>query len=244
MSEVDTELNRAREVFSFLDPPDIRYISSLTILPKVVEKFPPYTVLTRDFFLAVFDEAKEIHKMVAQEGEWVQVGVWKGGGALFFRALMEDWQLTSNLYLFDTFDGCRASTLSHPEDKVFTETLNLKDMTASYEDAAESLLERFGLRSNVFFCKGDIRDQNEFDVPEKISFLHLDVDFYEPTYSALNIFYDRVIENGVILIDDYYLDLVNCKQAVDSFIYERKLNDKIEIRKFSSFSVMIKKLRL
>ena len=37
----------------------------------------------------------------------------------------------------------------------------------------------------------------------KISFLHLDLDVYEPTKFVLNKLYNRVSKNGVILIDDY-----------------------------------------
>ena len=37
----------------------------------------------------------------------------------------------------------------------------------------------------------------------KISFLHLDLDVYEPTKFVLNSLFSKVSKNGVILIDDY-----------------------------------------
>ncbi len=42
------------------------------------------------------------------------------------------------------------------------------------------------------------------DLPEtRWSFVHVDVDLYEPTYATLEYFYPRLVEGGVILCDDY-----------------------------------------
>ena len=37
----------------------------------------------------------------------------------------------------------------------------------------------------------------------KISLLHLDLDDYEPSFIALEYFYEKVTPGGIILIDDY-----------------------------------------
>ena len=34
-------------------------------------------------------------------------------------------------------------------------------------------------------------------------FVHIDVDIYEPTYACLEYFHPRMVEGGLIVIDDY-----------------------------------------
>jgi len=231
---------RSQEILSFLDPLDITELSTFEQLPEVIRCFPAHTLLTRDFFEEMLS-SHQIRGAIGGEGNWVQVGVWKGGGALFFRALMEDYGIDSELHLYDTFDGCRSEALTQPEDRRFSDALGLQHVSECYEESAVSLLERFSLNSKVVFHKGDITNPNDTIVPDKISLLHLDVDFYEPTLSALRLFYDRVVPGGTIIVDDYYLNLVNCRQAVDNFVLEKDIAEFIDMNRFSSFSLIMKK---
>ena len=74
----------------------------------------------------------------------------------------------------------------------------------------------------------------------RISFLHLDMDVFEPTKLVLNLLYSKIVKNGVILIDDY--NYVNgATKATKEFLrMHKKL--KIEKLKFNSrLSFIIKK---
>ena len=52
-------------------------------------------------------------------------------------------------------------------------------------------------------------------------FVHLDLDMYEPTYACLEYFYPRLVEGGVIVLDDYgFLDWPGCKAATDKWCEE------------------------
>jgi O-methyltransferase len=63
------------------------------------------------------------------------------------------------------------------------------------------------------------------DVQEKsFSFVHIDVDIYEPTRACLEFFYERTSEGGVIVCDDYgFTTCPGATRAVQEF-----LNDKSE----------------
>ena len=37
----------------------------------------------------------------------------------------------------------------------------------------------------------------------KFSFVHIDVDLYEPTHDSLSFFYERLVPGGIIVCDDY-----------------------------------------
>lgn len=59
----------------------------------------------------------------------------------------------------------------------------------------------------------------------KFSFLHVDVDLYDPTIDSLKFFYDRMTTGGIIMCDDY--GSVSCpgaKKAFDEFFADKQEN--------------------
>src|SRR5690606_21737898 len=125
--EMNPELKRCREVLDLIKPvsvpTDIRTIDDIrNSLPEA----PRYTLLPDDFFVAMMKDAALGNPLHA-EGDWVQVGVWRGGGALFLRAMMEDLGCKGRLHLFDTFDEIPIERLHHDKDIGFVEGLSLRD---------------------------------------------------------------------------------------------------------------------
>ena len=52
----------------------------------------------------------------------------------------------------------------------------------------------------------------------KFCFVHLDVDLYQPTLDSLTFFYEKMIQGGIILCDDYgFTTCPGAKKAMDSF---------------------------
>jgi O-methyltransferase len=64
-------------------------------------------------------------------------------------------------------------------------------------------------------------------IPDKISLLRLDTDWYESTKFELDNFYDKVSIGGIVIIDDYG-HWSGCKKAVDEFLL---IHPEIEIEK-------------
>ncbi len=83
---------------------------------------------------------------------------------------------------------------------------------------------------NFQLIKGDIKKTLpkflERNKKLKISFLHLDMDVYEPTKFALEYLFSKVSKNGIILIDDYK-NVKGATKATDSFL---KKNSKLKIK--------------
>ena len=65
-----------------------------------------------------------------------------------------------------------------------------------------------------------------------ISILRLDGDLYESTLIPLKFLYDKVVDGGIIIIDDWNLD--GCKKAVKKFIHHKK------IKMFNEIAYVIK----
>ncbi len=235
-------LNKSIEIIKYLNPIQLNELNSYEELTQIKSLFPAHTLLPEEFFKRMLEFVHT--ESYLGKGDWVQIGVWKGGGALFLKALIQDLKFVSKLHLFDTFEGWNEKTIHHSKDLSFIETLSdtSDSLKQGYLNNAIDLFNQFELNSNVEFIKSDVMDLKSIEIPPSISFLHIDVDFFEPIYASLTKFYDNVIQGGFIVIDDYYLNLVNCKEAVDLFIKQNQLENKIEVAQFTSFSLIIKKL--
>ena len=55
------------------------------------------------------------------------------------------------------------------------------------------------------------------NLPEKISILRLDTDFYSSTKIELEILYKRLVKGGILIIDDYG-HWKGVRKAVDEFV--------------------------
>ena len=74
----------------------------------------------------------------------------------------------------------------------------------------------------------------------KIALMHLDMDTYLVTKRILEKFYNSIVKNGIVLIDDYGVT-VGVTKAVDEFVKKRK---NIFLKKLSFYkqpSFIIKK---
>lgn len=77
--------------------------------------------------------------------------------------------------------------------------------------------------ANLIYVKGKVEDTLPVNKPAgKIALLRLDTDWYESTKHELNILFPMLVQNGVLIIDDYG-HWQGCRKAVDEYIQENKL---------------------
>jgi hypothetical protein len=89
-----------------------------------------------------------------------------------------------------------------------------------YKKVQNNLL-RFGINTekySVKLIKGLL--QETMHVTEPVVFAHIDVDWYEPVKVSLERIYPRLVENGVIILDDYF-DWGGCRKATDEFLRDK-----------------------
>lgn len=154
-------------------------------------------------------------------GDVVEVGVWKGGSVLsMLLSLLHFGDVGRRVHLYDTFDGMTPST----DVDVDRDGKSAVDLIAgdSFWSCVSPLDE---VRGNVLgvgypgelvcFHVGDIC-KTDF-VPDAIALLRLDTDWYESTRCELELFYDRVVSGGIVMVDDYG-HWRGCRKAVDEFL--------------------------
>lgn len=124
-------------------------------------------------------------------GEFWECGVYLGGSARLLAEILRPYP--QPLRLFDTYEGFPSVSDKdggYPKLGMFKDTSveSVRDFVA-----AEFATLHAGIIPNTFAGLESSR----------IAFAHIDVDLYEPTKAALEFILPRMVENGIIVIDDY-----------------------------------------
>ena len=145
------------------------------------------------------------------EGDIAEVGVYKGGSAEIIASNKNE---NKNLYLFDTFEGM-------PEvDEKFDNVHKKKDFNNTSYSSVCTGLSRY---KNVSIYKGIFPDDHSDKIKNnKFSLVHIDVDIYKSYIDCLNFFYPRMVDGGIIALDDYYAPTCKgAKLAIDEFFLDK-----------------------
>ncbi len=148
-------------------------------------------------------------------GDFVECGVWRGGSALAIALKLEQLGATDrNLWLFDTFAGMTAPGSSDVEASTGRTARELMNVTqvgdgnnvwayATIDDVRDTMSLANFPDERVRYVVGDVSKTLLANVPEAISLLRLDTDFYASTKIELEVLYPRVADRGLVIVDDY-----------------------------------------
>jgi O-methyltransferase len=148
-------------------------------------------------------------------GDILEVGVWRGGSGCIIATQSELSGSKARVYLCDTFSGVvKASN----EDPIYSGG----EHGDTSPDLVRSLVRHLGLH-NVEVLVGEFPDASGEDVEEReFKLCHLDVDVYGSTKGSAEWIWPRLVEGGVIVVDDYGGDRMDgVQRAVDEFAADR-----------------------
>ncbi len=168
-------------------------------------------------------------------GDFVECGVWKGGTAMIAaRAFLRCGGSDRKLYLYDTYEGM-PEIFKHdgglgagPFELAMNLTTWLRGghagvLYAPLEEVQRNMQSTGYPEENIRFVKGMVEHTIPGQVPDQISFLHLDSDLYQSTYHELAHLYPRLAKGGVLIIDDYG-SWKGSKMATDQYFEESKIS--------------------
>lgn len=167
------------------------------------------------------------------EGDYVECGVWKGGNILLFKKFLENEDtINRNIYAFDTFEGMTVPDKNDFEISTNNTAIKLlqKDKNketnvwgiCSLDQVKRNISKHTKDLKNINFVKGAVEktlNENK-NIPEKISLLRLDTDWYQSTRKELEVLYEKVSSGGIIIIDDYG-HWGGSRKAVDEFFSDK-----------------------
>jgi hypothetical protein len=188
----------------------------------IIQFVRPFTSTSPERIAALCDAVRYVERY-SIEGAILECGVWRGGSMMAAaRVLQQSGSTSRDLYLFDTFEGMTRPTdvdrdmegVSASDFMTNTETVRLQ---ASVDDVKENM-ERTGYPPElVHFVKGPVEQTVPGHAPDKIAVLRLDTDWYESTRHELAHLLPRVVDNGVLIIDDYG-HWQGARKAVDEYL--------------------------
>ena len=188
-----------------------------------------------EFFLFLELSLDYLFKRKRIEGDIVECGVFKGANCRFICDYLKSINKENiNIFLYDTFEGMPSA--SSIDTNIFTKknyNFYLKKMQKNNEvdnfykyeniDNVKKLLFQTNYNNNkIHFIKGLVEETIPKTIPNKISLLILDTDYYDSTKHELQHLYPLVEKGGIIIIDDYGT-WSGVKKAVDE--YFDNLND-------------------
>jgi hypothetical protein len=156
------------------------------------------------------------------DGDFVECGVYEGDMS---------WVLTEivdlrgrRMYLYDTFGGFSdkySSAADFPESPSF---FDVAQADYSRPEIHNRVLNRFSQKPYVNVIKGIVPDILSEVSPQRIAFLHLDMNAPTAERLALEALYDRISVGGVIVFDDYgWTVFRKQKDEADAFMLRQNL---------------------
>lgn len=149
-------------------------------------------------------------RALAFEGDFVECGTYKGTSARIIADYVDFASLDRRFYLYDLFE--------HSDD------MDHHDMPAHGKDLFGQVKKRFADLKNFTVIQGEVPKSFAQAVPEKIAFLHIDMNNADAEIGALDEMFDKVTPGAGIILDDYgWLRYREQKEAEDRFFADRGL---------------------
>jgi O-methyltransferase len=201
-------------------------------LLNIYEKVKPYTLTSKERVISLCEATQYVHKNNI-EGDIVECGVWRGGSMLAVAETLIICNNTSkSLYLYDTFDGMPPPSKNDTDMNGMKAEYLLKNASksdnksiwcyASLDDVKSVLSTSDYPSSKIHYIKGMVEQTIPKNLPDKISILRLDTDWYESTKHELNHLFPRLTKGGVLILDDYG-HWQGAKKAVDEYIQKNNI---------------------
>lgn len=185
------------------------------------------------------DEALHLHYLLKEcsslAGEVVELGCYRGLTGVILRKTLDIFAPSKKLYLFDSFQGLppksKEDELSIPANKTTIKD-NKRISEGWFATSIESVYDSFQAY-NVklpIVVPGWFSETLPKQLPESICFAHLDGDFYTSIYESLEAVYPKLVENAIVVIDDYcdplHHEKINAypgvKKACDAFLQDKQ----------------------
>ena len=198
---------------------------------EIHKKCKKYTITSVQKMYALYRATKYVVENKIP-GDLVECGVYKGGSSMIMALTLNKMNDTKRtLYLYDTYAGM---TKPGEEDTNYRKE-NVEGIWrrrqkqnhnqwayAPLEEVKNNLCSTGYPKENIKFIKGRVEETIPAAIPDKISILRLDTDWYESTYHELLHLFPKISVRGVLVLDDYGC-LKGAKKATDNYFDENKI---------------------
>lgn len=199
---------------------------------EVIESVRSLTMTSPERILGLCNAVDYVSRNQIQ-GDFVECGVWRGGStAAAAKTLLANDDTNRTLWLYDTFDGMSAPTEQDVDYMGQSAEALLKQQDPNdaesvwcyspLEQVKTAMVSTGYPMQKVRFVEGKVEDTLPIQIPDRISLLRLDTDWYESTRCELEYLFPRLVPGGVLIVDDYG-HWEGCRRAVDEYFEENNI---------------------
>jgi O-methyltransferase len=215
----------------------VRYRPSSDVMPPdfdeltidIIRQVHPYTMTSKERVATLCDAVRHICAANIR-GDIVECGVWRGGSMMAVAQVLRHCGDEERcLYLYDTYEGMTAPSTEDvdPFGVPAAHTHGKDGRSGSKEhvlwtpesvDGVRSALASTGYdMEKCLFVKGAVEKTIPSIAPDNIALLRLDTDWYESTRHELIHLFPRIVDGGILIIDDYGY-WRGSRKAVDEYL--------------------------
>jgi hypothetical protein len=159
-------------------------------------------------------------------GDILEFGVFKGAGMALFLNLKMMYEPNSlmkvigfdffnSVALTNTLDGLNKTMMTAVLNRVSNEELlieNVKKQLSKFNEDTYKLIEGDAVSSSIQY--------NIENPGARIKLLYMDIDVGESTYKILKTLWNKVVQNGIVVFDEYAYHKWDESDGVDKFLKE------------------------
>ena len=165
------------------------------------------------------------------EGDFLEVGVWRGGSGCLLAYKCQLEKINAKIYLCDTYEG----VVKAGEKDFFWKGGEVSDTSV---ERVEKLLKQFDLK-NSKILKGTFPEDTGHHLTNiKFRMCHIDVDVYQSAKDTLDWVWGMLEVGGVIVFDDY--GHIQCDGIRELVQEESEKADRLVVHDLSGTAIMVK----
>lgn len=151
-------------------------------------------------------------------GDMAEIGCFRGLSAFLASRIALKNGIRRQFHIFDSFEGL--SEPSSNDASVYNvSTPGMPNPFACSEEQVRENLKEF---SFLKFYKGWVPERFHEVADRQFSYVHVDVDLFDPTKACLEFYWPRLSPGGILIMDDYgTLFYPGARQAADKFFQKR-----------------------
>lgn len=144
------------------------------------------------------------------DGDFCELGVFRGHTTMFLAEYLDFASWDRKWWLFDTFEGIPADQVDPGWEEVNRGAYN--EATFTFEEVRD----RFAPFPNITVTKGRVPEIFAEICPDRISFMHIDLNNSTAEVAALDALYDRLTPGGIIVFDDFGWQVAHAQFRAES----------------------------
>lgn len=163
-----------------------------------------------------------LKRVIFLNGNIAECGCFKGLSAHQIAAICRNNNFKNKFFIFDSFEGL--SRFDSEDISVHNSKTDFVKRQKEFSCPMGQVKNNLKEFDFIDYKEGWIPSRFDEVKEERFSFVHIDVDMYQPIKDCIDFFYPRLLEGGIMVFDDYgYLGFPGAKKAVDEFLAKNKV---------------------